>query len=97
MGDRLRERVTTTQGRREQTRWNHQYSEFETGTLVRQRNGTWRITISRVCGGSSCGPRNGVAHDHRATNTMSEQEAVNLLLDWGERLEEVRGLEDYLS
>ena len=39
----------------ERTRWNHRYSEFEEGTLVRQKNGTWRITISRVCGGNNCG------------------------------------------
>ena len=80
----------------ERTQWNHRYSEFEQGTLVRQRNGTWRITISRVCGGSNCGPRNGVAHDHRATNTMTEQEAVNLLLDWDHDLEEAKGLANYV-
>ena len=79
----------------ERTQWNHRYSEFEDGNLVRQRNGVWRITISRVCGGSNCGPRNGVPHDHRSTNTMSEQEAVNLLLDWNHDLEEAKGLEDY--
>ena len=80
----------------ERTRWNHRYSEFEGGTLVRQNNGTWRITISRVCGGNNCGPQNGVAHDHRSINTMSEQEAVNLLLDWGHDLEEAKGLENYV-
>ena len=79
----------------ERTQWNHRYSEFEDGNLVRQRNGVWRITISRVCGGSNCGPRNGVPHDHRSTNTMSEQEAVNLLLDWNHDLEEAKGLEEY--
>jgi hypothetical protein len=50
----------------------------------------------RVCGGNNCGPRNGVAHDHRSTNTMSEQEAVNLLVDWGHDLEEAKGLENYI-
>jgi hypothetical protein len=80
----------------ERTRWGHRYSEFEVGELVHQRNGTWRITISRVCGGSFCGPDNGEAHNHRSTNTMSEQEAVNLLLDWGQDLEEAHGLENYL-
>ena len=79
----------------ERTQWDHKYSEFEEGTLARQRNGVWRITISRVCGGSNCGPRNGVPHDHRSTNTMSEQEAVNLLLDWDHNLEEAKGLEEY--
>jgi len=88
--------MMTEQAYGERTRWNHRYSEFEQGTLVRQRNGTWRITISRVCGGNNCGPRNGVAHDHRATNTMSEQEAVNLLLDWDHDLEEAKGLSNYV-
>ena len=85
----------TEQAYGERTQWNHRYSEFEDGKLVRQRNGVWRITISRVCGGSNCGPRNGVPHAPRSTNTMSEQEAVNLLLDWNHDLEEAKGLEDY--
>ena len=85
----------TEQAYGERTRWEHRYSEFESGTLVRQRNGGWRITISRVCGGASCGPYNGVAHDHRSTNTMTDQEAVNLLLDWGHDLEEAKGLQEY--
>ena len=85
----------TEQAYGERTQWNHRYSEFEDGKLVRQRNGVWRITISRVCGGSNCGPRHGVPPAHRSTNTMSEQEAVNLLLDWNHDLEEAKGLEDY--
>ena len=85
----------TEQAYGERTRWNHRYSEFEAGTLVHQRNGTWRLTRSRVCGGNNCGPRNGVAHDHRDTATMTEQDAVNLLIDWGYDLAEAKGLENY--
>ena len=85
-----------TQAYGERTRWSHRYSEFEDGLLVCQKNGTWRITISRVCGGSNCGPRNGVPHDHRSTKTMSTQEAVNLLLDWDYDLEEAKGLANYV-
>ena len=87
--------MMTEQAYGERTRWNHRYSEFEQGTLVRQKNGTWRITISRVCGGNNCGSRNGVAHQHRATHSMPEQEAVNLLLDWDHDLEEAKGLGNY--
>ena len=82
----------TTQGGR--TRWVHRFSEFRTGFLVRQRNGTWRLTQERVCGGN-CGPRNGVPHEHRDTDTMTAQEAANLLVDWGHDLEEAEGLADY--
>jgi hypothetical protein len=80
----------------ERTRWGHRISEFVVGQLVHQGDGSWRLTTSRVCGGNNCGPRNGVAHDHRNTNTMSEQDAVNLLLDWGYDLEGGKGLEKYL-
>ena len=86
----------TEQDYGERPRWDHRYSEFEEGTLVHQKNGTWRITISRVCGGSNCGPRNGVGHDHRHTETMDEQQAVNLLMDWNHDLEEAKGLANYL-
>ena len=88
--------MMTEQAYGERTRWNHIYSEVEEGTLVRQKNGTWRITILRVCGGNNCGPRNGVAHDHRDTETLAEQDAVNLLVDWGHDLEEAKGLENYI-
>ena len=86
----------TKQAYGERTRWHHRYSEFADGELVHQRNGTWRLTTSKVCGGNNCGPRNGVPHDHRHTETMSEQEAVNLLLDWGHDLKEGKGLENYV-
>ena len=33
--------------------------------------------------------------NHLATNTMTEQEAVNLLLDWDHDLEEAKGLANY--
>jgi hypothetical protein len=80
----------------ERTQWNHRYSEFSEGRLVHQKNGIWRLTQSRVCGGTHCGPRNGVPHDHRDTETMVEQDAVNLLIDWGHDLEEAKGLENYV-
>ena len=75
--------------------WNHRYSEFEDGHLVHQRNGDWRLTIEKVCGGSNCGPRNGVAHVHRSTDAIEAQDAVNLLVDWEIDIEDTEGLEDF--
>jgi hypothetical protein len=88
--------MMTEQAYGERTRWTHRYSEFKDGTLVRQQNGTWRLTTERVCGGNNCGPRNGVAHNHRETVTMDAQDAVNLLVDWGYDLEDAKGLGNYI-
>ena len=80
------------------TRWKRS-TEFVDEVLVRQKNGTWRMTTSTMCGGPNCGPEPGQAHYHEVTRTIATQDAVNQLVDWGHEgdLAETDGLGDYVG
>ena len=71
--------------------WVQKLGESEDAVLTRQRNGVWRYTTSCICGNLSHVA--GKAHRHSTTTAMEEQSAINLLIDWGIREEEITAIE----